>query len=176
LLGGGATYPRLGDYVLAFFDSPTLQSDVAIGMGAGHPLCISAATKRERMIGRVSTNPGFFTQGGNNGGPIPYFEQYAVHVIPTQCRAGHLGFVVFTTTQAEDMAEDALETLGLIASVTSSFHSRWYDCQHARQLLSENSDLRTQLYAAGQQHRAAGVVPGAPAPAAVQAAAGVGAA
>jgi hypothetical protein len=142
-------YPRLGDYVLAFFDSPTLQREDAIQMGSVHPLWISAATSHERMIGRVSTNPGLFTRGGHTEGK-PYFEQYATHVIPTQCRAGHLGYVVFTTTQTEPIASDALETLGLIASVTSSFHARWYDCQFARDLSAKNSQLLDQLLAASQ--------------------------
>jgi hypothetical protein len=112
------------------------------------------------MIGRVSSNPGLFAQDGN--GANPYFEQYAAHVIPTQCRAGHLGYIVFTTAQAEDMAEDALETLGLIASVTSSFHSRWYDCQQARQLSDENMDLKGRVCVA--EHRNAPGVPEVPAP------------
>lgn len=143
LFTGPVAYQKLGTYFLAFFDSPTLQPEVAIKMGSVHPLSISAATNHDRLLGRVSDNPGLFTKAGH---PTvkPYFEQYATHIIPTQCRTGHLGYVVFTTTQSDSMASDTLETLGLIASVTSSFHSRWYDCEIARQLDQKNNQLQKE--------------------------------
>jgi hypothetical protein len=165
LLDGGASYPQLGEYVLAFFDSPTMQVEEAIRMGTVHPLSISAATSHDRLIGRVSSNPTLFA-GSGQAEVKPYFEQYATHVIPTQCRAGHLGYVVFTTPQAEAIATDALETLGLIASVTSSFHSRWSDRQVRRELDARNDELQRQLTTAqgqpvvGQQTSPMGKAPG----------------
>jgi len=65
-----------------------------------------------------------------------YFEHYATHIIPAQCRTGHLGYVVSTTMQEGTIAEDALETLGLIASVASTFYARWADCMEIQ--TSEN--------------------------------------
>jgi hypothetical protein len=156
LFGKPPPYPQLGEYVLAFFDSPTLQADDALRMGAVHPLCISAATNHERMIGRASANPGLFSTPKDSG-EKPYFEHYATHVIPTQCRTGHLGYVVFTTSQKEPMATDALETLGLIATVTSTFHSRWYDCETARQGSAEIQQLKMQLHGALRAQRGSAV-------------------
>lgn len=136
-------YPELGDFVLAFFDSPTLQPQEAIGMGANHPLKICDATNKERLVGRVSANPELFFNAGSL--TQSYFEQYAIHIIPTQCRSGNLGYVAFTTTQTDAIASDALETLGLIALVISSFHSRWYDCEFARALENNNDRLKKEI-------------------------------
>ncbi len=139
LLPEGVGYPSLGDYVLAFFDAPTVRQEDALKMGPGHPLILSSATNKERMLGQVAASPGLFTSNGNVV-TAPYFEQYATHVIPTQCRTGHLGYVVFTTMQNNPIADDALETLGLIASVTSTFYARWSDCLQVRLLESQNQE------------------------------------
>jgi hypothetical protein len=145
------THPQIGEYSLSFFDGPTLQQERAIQMGAAHPLSISSATKKERMIGRVSANPEIFRSNGQTG--EPYFEQYVSHIIPAQCKTGYVGYVVFTTTQEEQLSSDTLETLDLIASVVSTFYARWSDTQQLQLLMTHNQQLRAEL---ASQHAGAG--------------------
>lgn len=137
----GQEHPQLCGYRLAFFESPTIPVDVALSMESTHPLCLISGMDRQRMMGRVSADASIFGSGHSQ----PYFEQYASHMIPTQCATGHLGYVVFTTAQTDPIATDALETVGLLASIISSFYSRWFDCVLQRRQAEQLQQLYAQV-------------------------------
>ena len=53
LLAAGKEVSSVGQYGLAFFDSPTLLVENVVAMGTLHPVCLASGTDREKILGRV---------------------------------------------------------------------------------------------------------------------------